>query len=87
MRIEQVEVIVDGKPVRVAPGVSVIAALVVADTLCTRRSVSGEARFALCGMGQCQECRVTINGRAHQLACQLECAAGMVIDTGAGELA
>ena len=87
MRIEQVEVIVDGKPVRVAAGVSVIAALVVADTLCTRRSVSGEARFALCGMGQCQECRVTINGRAHQLACQLECAAGMVIDTGAGELA
>ena len=87
MNDNQVEVIVDGRAVSVAAGASVVAALVIADRLCTRRSVSGEARFALCGMGQCQECRVTINGRAHQLACQLECAAGMVIDTGAGELA
>ena len=85
MRREPIEVLVDGKPVRVAAGASVIAALVIADTWCTRRSVTGEARFALCGMGQCQECRVTINGRAHQLACQRGCEPGMVIESGAGE--
>ena len=87
---------VDGQAVTVPAGVCVVAALVLADgladaladglaqALCTRRSVTGEARFALCGMGYCQECRVTIDGQPHQLACQRACRAGMVIATGAG---
>lgn len=87
MHIEQITVTVDGRPVWLQAGASVIAALVVADTLCTRRSVSGEPRFALCGMGQCQECRVTIDGSTHQLACQVRCRAGMVIVSGAEERA
>jgi len=33
----------------------------------------------LCGMGICFECRVTINGNAHQLACQTPVEAGMHI--------
>jgi hypothetical protein len=64
---------------RVEEGASVVAALVLADRLCTRLSVSGEPRFALCGMGQCQECRVTIDGQPHRLACQAVCRAGMAI--------
>ena len=87
MREDEIQVMVNGRPVNVETGASVIAALVLADTLCTRRSVSGEPRFALCGMGQCQECRVTIDGRLHQLACQVVCEAGMAIDTGSGERA
>ncbi|NIA00377.1 2Fe-2S iron-sulfur cluster-binding protein [Massilia sp. CCM 8734] len=87
MSSDDMVVHVDGRPVAVAAGVSVVAALVLANALCTRRSVSGEARFALCGMGYCQECRVTIDGRAHRLACQTACRAGMVIATGAGEAA
>jgi aerobic-type carbon monoxide dehydrogenase small subunit (CoxS/CutS family) len=79
-------VYVDGAPVRVAAGASAVAALVLAGQLCTRRSVSGEARFALCGMGQCQECRVTIDGAAHRLACQVRCYAGMSIHTADGAL-
>lgn len=79
---EQVEVIIDGAVHAVPAGVTVVAALALAGRLCTRRSVGGEARFALCGMGHCQECRVTIDGRAHQLACQVRCAAGMAITTG-----
>jgi succinate dehydrogenase/fumarate reductase-like Fe-S protein len=31
-------------------------------------------------MGVCQECRVTIDGRAHVLACQTLCRAGMCIE-------
>ena len=85
MNDNQVEVIVDGRAVSVAAGASVVAALVVADSLCTRRSVSGEARFALCGMGQCQECRVTIDGCAHRLACQVRCLPGMRIATAFGD--
>jgi predicted molibdopterin-dependent oxidoreductase YjgC len=84
MPLEEVIVVVDGKRLSVPAGASVVAALATAGRMCTRRSVSGEARFALCGMGQCQECRVTIDGRPHRLACQVRCAAGMVIATGEG---
>ena len=47
----------------------------------TRRSVSGAMRAPLCGMGVCQECRVTVNSRAHVLACQTLCCAGMQIES------
>jgi len=45
----------------------------------TRQSVQGMPRTMLCGMGICFECRVTINGIAHQLACQIPVAADMQI--------
>ncbi len=84
MAAETIQVVVDGRALAVGAGASVIAALVMADRMCTRLSVSGEPRFALCGMGQCHECRVTIDGRAHRLACQVRCVDGMVIETGCG---
>lgn len=90
-QIKEIVVHVDGQAVLVPAGVSVVAALALADSLsrtpCTRRSVSGEARFAFCGMGYCQECRVTIDGRPHQLACQRACHADMQIATGGGSAA
>jgi len=82
MTTDLVLVFVDGRPLQVASGTSVVAALMLAERMCTRLSVGGEPRFALCGMGQCQECRVTIDGRAHRLACQERCRAGMEIATG-----
>jgi predicted molibdopterin-dependent oxidoreductase YjgC len=75
-------VTIDGTAVDVPVGASVVAALVTAGTMCTRRAVTGEPRFAFCGIGQCQECRVTIDGRAHRLACRTVCAPGMSIETG-----
>ncbi|MNJ00568.1 hypothetical protein D3C73_1599310 [compost metagenome] len=45
----------------------------------TRRSVSGKLRAPFCGMGVCQECRITVNGR-RVLACQTECQPEMVIE-------
>jgi predicted molibdopterin-dependent oxidoreductase YjgC len=75
-------VLVDGVAVEVPRGVTVVAALVAAGTLCTRRSVTGQRRFAFCGIGQCQECRVTVDGRANRLACRTICADGMAIETG-----
>jgi predicted molibdopterin-dependent oxidoreductase YjgC len=84
MTPESVQVLVDGRAVSVGAGATVMAALVLADCWCTRLSVTGAPRFALCGMGQCQECRVSIDGQPHRLACQVRCSAGMVIATGAG---
>jgi predicted molibdopterin-dependent oxidoreductase YjgC len=75
-------VTVDGVAVDVPRGVTVAAALAIAGVPCTRRSVTGERRFAFCGIGQCQECRVTVDGCANRLACRTLCGDGTTIDTG-----
>jgi predicted molibdopterin-dependent oxidoreductase YjgC len=75
-------VTIDDSAVDVPAGASVVAALVIAASMCTRRAVTGGPRFAFCGIGQCQECRVTIDGRAHRLACRTVCTPGMIIETG-----
>ncbi|WP_322044875.1 2Fe-2S iron-sulfur cluster-binding protein [Paraburkholderia sp. J67] len=75
---------VDGRSVQVARGSSVVAAIALATGaagVVTRESVSGAQRGPLCGMGVCQECRVTIDGVRHRLACQTLCAPGMIITT------
>ncbi|MEO6921443.1 MAG: 2Fe-2S iron-sulfur cluster-binding protein [Collimonas sp.] len=75
-------VYVNGSGVQVAAGCSVAAALAVAGAAAiTRRSISGMLRAPLCGMGICQECRVSIDGHAHRLACQTVCETGMRIET------
>jgi predicted molibdopterin-dependent oxidoreductase YjgC len=79
---ESCTVHIDGVAAVVTPHMSVAAALLQAGAMRTRRSVSGETRFAFCGMGMCQECRVEIDGAAHRLACQVRCRDGMVIVTG-----
>lgn len=73
---------VDGVIVEVPIGANVVAALVAAARYRTRVSTSGEMRFALCGIGMCQECRVTIDGTPQRLACKTLCQAGMNVVTG-----
>ncbi|MFZ6742577.1 2Fe-2S iron-sulfur cluster-binding protein [Undibacterium sp. JH2W] len=72
---------INGSSFEATTEMSVAAALMRFDSMQTRQSVSGQARFAVCGMGVCQECRVRINGQSHQLACQAYCRSGMVINT------
>lgn len=86
---------IDDQRISVEAGVTVAAAIARAadqsgqrgQVGVTRRSVNGQPRAPLCGMGVCQECRVSIDGRAHQLACQTLCAAGMDVRTAARECA
>jgi predicted molibdopterin-dependent oxidoreductase YjgC len=73
---------IDARSISVEPGVTVAAAIAMAGSGVTRRSVAGDLRAPLCGMGVCQECRVTIDGRMHQLSCQTLCAEGMHVVTG-----
>ncbi len=75
-----IEITLDGRALKVAPGTTVAAALYLGGDGSSRTSVSGQRRVPLCGMGICQECRVTINGD-RRLACQTPCAAGMAIET------
>ncbi len=71
---------VNGIDIRVAPGTTVAAAVLIAGSA-TRRSVSGELRSPLCGMGICFECRVTIDGMPHQRSCQILCTPGICVTT------
>jgi sarcosine oxidase subunit alpha len=72
---------VNGKPVWVAEGTSVAAAVMMANQP-SRISVRGEARAPFCGMGICMECGATVNGVAHRRTCQLACEPGMKVVTG-----
>jgi predicted molibdopterin-dependent oxidoreductase YjgC len=72
---------VNGRTVQVAPGTTVAVAVHAAGERWSRRSVSGELRGPLCGMGICFECRVRIDGVAHQRGCQTTCRAGMEVET------
>jgi D-hydroxyproline dehydrogenase subunit gamma len=78
---ERIELHIDGRAVTVDTGTSVAAAIAIAGIEVTRRSVSGMPRAPVCGMGICQECRITIDGIPHRLACQTPCVPGMHVAT------
>ncbi len=76
-----VQLKINGTTVRVPRGSTVAAAVVLAGRCGFRRSVTGELRAPLCGMGICYECRVTINGIAHCKSCQIVCEDAMEVIT------
>ena len=78
---EMVALKIDGSTVRVAAGTTVAAAIMRQGIARFRRSVSGEARAPLCGMGICYECRVTIDEEPHGRSCQIVCRDGMDVRT------
>jgi hypothetical protein len=77
---EEVELKVNGATVSVPPGSTVAVAIALAGAAC-RRSVSGEMRGPLCGMGICFECRAAIDGKKYCRSCQVLCRPGMEINT------
>ena len=78
---DTVSLSVNGAVVTVPAGAMVSAAVAIAGISGFRKSVSGEPRVPLCGMGICFECRVTINGRQHCRSCQIPCETGMDVRT------
>ena len=70
---------IDGEALTVPEGISVAAALALTGDPTTRQAVNGDLRAPFCGMGVCQECRVTVDG-LRVLACQTLCRAGMQIE-------
>lgn len=80
---EPVEIFVNGRRVSVPAGISVAAALLNAGEPVFRRSVGAEPRGPLCGMGICQECRVTIDGVSHRRSCLEPVVRGMRVATDA----
>jgi sarcosine oxidase subunit alpha len=72
---------VNGKVVSVPEGTTVAAAILNRGEITFRRSVTGEPRAPLCGMGICFECRVTIDGEPHSRSCTILAADGMEVVT------
>ncbi len=69
-RKEKVNFIVNGVEVPAYKGESLLAALIAAGYKSLKKSpVKKESRGALCGMGVCFECLVTINGKPNLRAC------------------
>lgn len=73
---------VNGETHTVPAKISVSAALMNLGVT-SRKSVGGENRNPLCGMGICFECRVTVNGVAQRRGCQVEVMDGMEVSTDA----
>lgn len=78
---DTVTVVVNGVPVTMPAGSMVASAILKTGVNGFRRSVSGEPRGPLCGMGICFECRVTIDGELHCRSCQTICREGMDVRT------
>jgi D-hydroxyproline dehydrogenase subunit gamma len=78
---DTVVVVVNGELVPMPVGSMVSAAILKAGVASFRKSVSGEPRGPLCGMGICFECRVKIDAEMHCRSCQTVCQNGMDIRT------
>jgi len=77
----KVRLMVNGIALEMPAGSMVSAAVMTAGVTLFRRSVTGEPRGPLCGMGICFECRVTIDGETHCRSCQTVCRDGMDVRT------
>jgi len=78
----EVEILVNGRPVRALAGQSVAGALHQAGVDALRRNpVTGEPRGAFCGMGVCFECELIIDDVPGSRACMAHVRAGLRIDT------
>jgi sarcosine oxidase subunit alpha len=75
-----VRITVNGQHVDICAGASVAAAVAQLGVP-FRRSLLGEPRAPLCGMGVCFECRVAIDGVAHVRSCMTPAFDGMQVQT------
>jgi sarcosine oxidase subunit alpha len=78
---EPLSISLNGQELTVPSGTTVAAAVLMTGHSSFRRSVSGEARGPVCGMGICFECRLTVDGIRHVKSCQMLCKSGMQIST------
>ena len=78
---ETISLAVNGVAVTMPAGSMVSAAVMKTEVNTFRRSVTGEGRGPLCGMGICFECRAVVNGIPHSRTCQLLCEPDMEVKT------
>jgi predicted molibdopterin-dependent oxidoreductase YjgC len=76
-----VELEIDGVTTRAAEGQTIAARLIALDVHAWGRTPEVESREALCGIGACGDCVVTVDGVARVRACLMPVREGMQILT------
>lgn len=77
-----VEITVDGIPIPAVEGEPVLAALLAADITINRYTIKRhEPRGLFCGIGQCSDCAMVVDGKPNTRTCITPVRAGMVIET------
>lgn len=76
---ELVRVRLDETEHTVPAGTTVAALVAGINGGAVRRSLAGEPRGLLCGMGICFECRATVDGRPHVRTCMIPVREGMEV--------
>jgi NADPH-dependent 2,4-dienoyl-CoA reductase/sulfur reductase-like enzyme len=69
----------EGREIPLLDGATVASALIEAGELSLRETREGTCRGVFCGMGVCQECLVSIDGKPGQRACLTPARAGAVV--------
>jgi aerobic-type carbon monoxide dehydrogenase small subunit (CoxS/CutS family) len=80
-RPDELRLTVNGRPIAVSAVTTIAAAILISAQSAFRRSVSGQPRGPLCGMGICFECRATVDGLPHRRTCQTPARDGMEVVT------
>ena len=83
-RGKRVMLTVNGRPVKAYSGETLFAVLCAEGIVALRfasKKLTEAARGGFCGMGVCQECRVTIDGMPDRRACMTEVREGMEVVT------
>ena len=80
--VEMVNITVDGVPMKVRAG-QMIAAALLAEGICINRYTlkRHEPRGVFCGIGQCTDCVMVVNGQPNVRTCVTKVEEGMVIQT------
>ncbi len=75
----EMTIYLDDRPIRAFSGESVAAALMAAGVRAFRKSRLGEARGPYCGIGNCFDCVLTVDGRPNVRTCNLPVRDGMAL--------
>jgi predicted molibdopterin-dependent oxidoreductase YjgC len=79
---ETVNITVDGVPMRVRAGQMIAAALLAEGIAINRYTLKRhEPRGVFCGIGQCTDCVMVVNGQPNTRTCVTRVEEGMVIET------
>ena len=79
---KMIEIIVDGQKIPAKEGEPILAALLAQDIMVNRYTVKrNEPRGLFCGIGQCTDCAMVVNGKANVRTCITPAVEGMVVET------
>lgn len=77
-----VTITVDGRQIEAYEGEAILAALLAKGIIINRYTVKRhEARGLFCGIGQCTDCAMVVDGKPNVRTCITPVRAGMVIET------